>query len=173
MMIFIPLLTPTRWLLHHQLPAIILSTTPKVIEPSGPLARLLLLNPCSNIVPALNWRIFSSLLVHLEQLIVVLARSTRVYLQSLFIIRRHSLAREAALGVWRDTQELPIVAVSHCFYCIVLMSRLFLSHGIHLLCQLVDLTKVLIRYTHLLSGPLKVWSKTIRLLRAPSMRKFW
>jgi hypothetical protein len=38
------------------------------------------------------------LLVHLEQLVVVLARPTRVYLQSLFIIGRHSLTREAALG---------------------------------------------------------------------------
>ena len=54
----------------------------------------------------------------------------------------------------------------------MLMSRLFLSHGVHLLCQLVDLIEVFIGNAHLLSRSLKVRSKAIRLLRAPSMREF-
>lgn len=168
MMIFTRLLTATRRLFHQHLP--VLSAASQVIKPCGSLSRLL--TTTADDISALNRHIFSSLLVHLEQLVVVLGGPASIDLQ-FFFIRGYSLTGEAALGVRRDAQELSIVTVSHCFYYIVLMSRLFLSHGVHLLCQLVDLTKVFIRYAHLLSGPLKVRCEAIGLLGTASMRKFW
>ena len=166
MMIFIPFLTPTRRLFHQQLP--ILSAASQVIKPCWRLSWLLI----ATYVSTLYRSILGSLLIHLEQLIVVLTGPTRVNLK-FFFVRGHSLTGKTTLSVWTDTQELPIVAVSHCFHCIVLMSRLFLSHGVHLLCQLVDLTKVFIGDAHLLSCSLKVWCKAVWLLRTASMRKFW
>jgi len=94
MMIFTRLLTATRRLFHQHLP--VLSAASQVIKPCGSLPRLLITTAYD--ISALNRRIFGSLLVHLEQLVVVLAGSTRIYLQ-FFFIRGHSLTGEAALGV--------------------------------------------------------------------------
>ena len=97
LIILLSLLTPTRRLLHQQLS--ILSAASQVIEPSPrtSLARLLLLIATTYHVSALYGSVFGSLLVHLEQLIVVLAGATTgVNLQSLFI-GGHSLTGQAAL----------------------------------------------------------------------------